>query len=71
MAVNLYSSEWLLLLEMASKVVNTDDKCGYCWTFYETTSDPRALPCGHICCRGCLNDDFEKNNKAVRCPECT
>ena len=30
--------------------------------------DPRGLPCGHICCRLCLSQMYEKGE--VVCPEC-
>ena len=54
---------------MAGREVETP-RCSYCWEFLDSMSDPRLLPCSHISCKTCLENDFTERN-GLRCPQCT
>lgn len=44
-------------------------ECAYCFGSETEMKDPRRLPCGHVYCLVCIEDDVLAN-KILQCPKC-
>lgn len=44
-------------------------ECAYCFGNESEMSHPRRLPCGHVYCLKCIEDDVAAN-KILQCPKC-
>ena len=55
---------------MATAVPDQDStECEYCMEKGALLVDPRILPCTHISCYPCLQEDFVIN-QMIRCEKC-
>ena len=44
-------------------------RCGYCLQDLSSMTDPRELPCSHVCCLSCPQEVDLKDGK-LTCPKC-
>ena len=44
-------------------------ECAYCFGTEMEMTQPRRLPCGHVYCLKCIEDDVAAN-KIMQCPKC-
>lgn len=42
-------------------------ECGFCQRKNDALREPKALPCTHVHCLGCLTDYYDAN-KYIECP---
>ncbi|XP_067943286.1 tripartite motif-containing protein 59-like [Watersipora subatra] len=54
---------------MGDPQLNESYRCGYCFEQFNCMTDPRELPCHHVFCKTCLEDDYSEHNN-VRCRSC-
>ena len=54
---------------MAEGEVNRDYRCGYCYEDISSMLDPKRLPCQHVFCLSCLQEDF-RDHQTINCPIC-
>ena len=55
---------------MAEEIIK-DCKCGYCGSEFKLMATPKILPCQHIHCLSCLQENYEHHNKTyTTCPDC-
>ncbi|XP_067943267.1 E3 ubiquitin/ISG15 ligase TRIM25-like [Watersipora subatra] len=54
---------------MADVQLSEDYRCGYCYEQFNSMDDPRELPCHHVFCKTCLEEDYSAHGN-VRCRSC-
>ena len=56
---------------MAAKTIESGEalECAYCFGNEMEMTQPRRLPCGHVYCLKCIEDDVTAN-KILQCPKC-
>ena len=53
------------------KDLPTDEfSCGYCLDSLLSMTDPRELPCSHVCCLSCLQLADDLKDGKLTCPKC-
>ncbi|XP_067943266.1 E3 ubiquitin-protein ligase TRIM71-like [Watersipora subatra] len=54
---------------MADLQLSEDYRCGYCYKQFNSMDDPKELPCHHVFCKTCLEEDYSVHGN-IRCRSC-
>ena len=54
---------------MADTGLTEEYRCGYCYQEFNSMSDPKELPCHHVFCLPCLQEDYTQD-KGICCIIC-
>ena len=57
----------LRLDEMAG--LTKEYRCGYCYVEFNSMTKPKQLPCNHVFCLTCLQEDYQDHG-GLSCPTC-
>ena len=44
-------------------------RCGYCYVEFNSMTKPKQLPCHHVFCLTCLQEDYQDHG-GLSCPTC-
>ncbi|XP_067943271.1 E3 ubiquitin-protein ligase TRIM56-like [Watersipora subatra] len=54
---------------MADLQLDENYRCGHCYEQFNSMVDPRELPCHHVFCKTCLEEDYSLHGN-IRCRSC-